>query len=163
MNVAERVIIEVNLAIIGIFVQICADLGCHCCTLRTSFSGVSHPSHTMKNKMKKHNNNEMVRVDVFFKRMKRQKPYNIYSFIEYIPMSDFGDDEIKNCEMLVKRLAIGKGTHQTGVFEIQTDMGIYSRIDGQEIRIHREDWSVSPRLVQFKSWKQLEEEELAAA
>ena len=112
--------------------------------------------------MKKHNENQMVQVDVFFKRLKRQKPYNIYSFTDNIPLADFGDDEIKNCEMLVKRLAVGKGTHQTGVFEFQTDMGIYSRIDGQEIRLHREDWSVSPRLVQFRTWQQMEEEVAAA-
>lgn len=127
-----------------------------------NFSGCVTPKHTMKNIMKKHNENQMVQVDVFFKRLKRQKPYNIYSFTDNIPLADFGDDEIKNCEMLVKRLAVGKGTHQTGVFEFQTDMGIYSRIDGQEIRLHREDWSVSPRLVQFRTWQQMEEEVAAA-
>ena len=117
--------------------------------------------------MKKHNENQMVAVDVFFKTIKRQKPDNIYTLRIEVPLSEVGDDEIANCEMLIGKSPIGMGTHQTGVFEFQTDMGIYQRIDKQQIRLHRPDWSVSPRLVQFRTWKQLDEEwkaeEVAAA
>ncbi len=54
---------------------------------------------------------------------------------------------------------LGRGTHQTGIVEVQTDRGIYARADGNRI-----DLSTPARAarVQFRSWDELEAEELAA-
>lgn len=49
-----------------------------------------------------------------------------------------------------------RGSHRTGCFEVQTDAGIYSQVDGNRI-----DLSTPKRAAKtsFKTWKQLDSED----
>ena len=100
----------------------------------------------------------MIRVDGFYKAYKRVRPYNVYTDSLMVPESKFTGNSAADCEMLLRLLPFGIGTAQTGVFEIQTDRGIYKRKDGRDIRLMRGDKTVSARLVGFKSWEQIESE-----
>ena len=101
----------------------------------------------------------MIKCDVFFKAWKKIKPFNDYEATIEVPSNQFGDDEMKNLENIIRRAPVGKGTYQTGVFQVQTDYGIYSRKDGREVRLIDWDRGCSSKLVQFKTWKQLVKEE----
>ncbi len=103
----------------------------------------------------KSNNEKLVRVDGFYKAYKRVKPYNIYTDSIMVPEDAFTGDAAADCEMLCRKLPFGIGTAQTGIFEVQTDAGIYKRKDGQDIRLQRPDCTVSPRLVCFKTWDEI--------
>jgi len=63
-------------------------------------------------------------------------------------------------EILAAALKRGasKGTHQTGIFEVQTDRGIYDRADGMRLDVST---PLKAAKVRFKTWDQLEAEELA--
>tara|TARA_S200002703_G_scaffold95265_1_gene82280 strand:- start:1913 stop:2242 length:330 start_codon:yes stop_codon:yes gene_type:complete len=106
----------------------------------------------------KSNNKKLVRVDGFYKAYKRVRPYNVYTETITVLADAFSGDAVADCEMLLRLLPFGIGTAQTGVFEIQTDKGIYKRKDGRDIRLMRGDKTVSPRLVGFKTWEQIESE-----
>jgi hypothetical protein len=67
------------------------------------------------------------------------------------------------CDVLAMAIAnhdVPKGSHRTGVFEMQNDLGIYSRDD-----LMRIDFSTPRRAakVNFKTWEEMEREERAAA
>jgi hypothetical protein len=59
-----------------------------------------------------------------------------------------------------RKLGVGRGTHQTGIFEVQTDQGIYSRADGCRLDVSTPGRAAK---VIFKSWEQLEVEEGAGS
>jgi hypothetical protein len=100
-----------------------------------------------------------VRCDLFFKAWKKIKPFNNYEVTIEVPAKKFGDDEMQNLEMIIRSAPIGKGTYQTGVFQVQTEYGIYTRKDNREVRLIDWERGCSSKLVQFKTWKQLVKEE----
>ncbi len=51
---------------------------------------------------------------------------------------------------------LGSGTHRSGCFEVQNDLGIFRQVDGNKIDLST---PAKAAKVTFKTWEQLEREE----
>ena len=106
------------------------------------------------------NSTGTTKVDFFWKSQKRNG-FNDKEDSTYIPaeLVEGVQDDVAGTlqgilEHAVKAGVINRGSHRTGVYQVQTSLGYFDRVDERQRTLINWERGVSAKLVKFTTWEE---------